>query len=194
MVCELYPATPLLEDTAGFIPVLERALACCQPAALLLRLAPMPDIQAEAQLSLIQPIIQDRGIALMLEDRPELARQAGCDGVHLSPDYRAHSVAEVRRLLGDTLQLGVGVGASRDSAMRAGEDGADYICFAPEADAGADGLGQVVALAQWWVMMMELPVVACAHDPEQIAALVGSGADFVMPDTQWWDNPVSLPG
>ena len=46
---------------------------------------------------------------------------------------------------------------------------------------------QVVSLVQWWSEMMELPVVACAHTPYQRAVLAISGADFFMPDEQWWE-------
>ncbi|MCP1241574.1 thiamine phosphate synthase [Acetobacter lambici] len=187
---ELYLVTPALLHADAFLPVLEQRLAHHQPAALLLRLAGgvAPDA-AMAVIGVIRPLVQDKGIALMLEDAPELAVQSGCDGVHLSRSYVAASVRDVRRQIGDELQLGVTVGSGRDDAMRAGEEGADYVCFAPDAPDGAEETQAVLALAQWWCMMMELPAVAFAATPEQATALVGCDVDFVMPATSWWDDP-----
>ncbi|CEF54442.1 thiamine phosphate synthase [Acetobacter ghanensis] len=187
---ELYLVTPPLLRADAFVPVLEKRLAHYQPAALLLRLADgVSAVTAKAIIGQISPLVQHKGIALMLEDAPDLAVQTGCDGVHLSPSYVAASVREVRRQIGDELQLGVAVGTSRDVAMRAGEEGADYICFAPDADDAPDAPQTVQALAQWWCMMMELPAVAQARTPEEAAALVGIDVDFVMPAASWWDDP-----
>ncbi|MFT8676711.1 MAG: thiamine phosphate synthase [Acetobacter sp.] len=204
---ELYLVTPPLADAGTFLPVLERGLDRHQPAALLLRLAGgMTDTAALGVVTAIGAAVQHRGIALILEDSPALARQAGCDGVHLSRAYTALSVRDVRRMLGDDLQLGVAAGTSRDRAMQAGEDGADYVCFGPEpastdqthpdrdtTDAPPEDPQPVAALAQWWSVMMELPVVACAPTPEDAAQLATSTADFIMPSAQWWDNPPAWP-
>ncbi|MFT8732234.1 MAG: thiamine phosphate synthase [Acetobacter fabarum] len=187
---ELYLVTPALLHADAFLPVLEQRLANHQPAALLLRLADgIAPAAAIALIGAIRPLVQHEGIALMLEDAPELAVQTGCDGVHLSQSYTAASVRDVRRQIGDELQLGVAVGSSRDGAMRAGEEGADYVCFAPDAAQSAEATQAVLALAQWWCMMMELPAVACAATPEDVRALAGCDTDFVMPDTNWWDDP-----
>lgn len=187
---ELYLVTPPLLHADAFLPVLEQRLAHHQPVALLLRLggglAPAAQIEL---IGAIRPLVQNSGVALMLEDAPALAMQTGCDGVHLSASYQAASVRDVRRQIGDELQLGVAVGSSRDAAMRAGEDGADYICFAPDTPDKAEATQAVQALAQWWCMMMELPAVACAATPEDARSLAGCDVDFVMPDSCWWDDP-----
>nr|WP_230975633.1 thiamine phosphate synthase [Acetobacter garciniae] len=217
--------TPPLADAQPFLPTVERALDRYQPAALLLRLVDgLTDAAALPVITAIAAAVQPKGVALMLEDRPALARQTGCDGVHLSANYTALNVRDVRRMLGDELQLGVAAGTSRDAAMQAGEDGADYISFGPEPDAasnantqntqaaatqppeiaGSDNGGHVTAdaepenapvaaLAQWWSVMMELPVVACARTPDDARQLASGTADFLMPSATWWDNPTDWP-
>ena len=186
---ELYLVTPALLQADAFLPVLEQGLDRHQPAALLLRLGEgLAPAAATAIIGAIRPLVQQKGIALMLEDAPALAVQTGCDGVHLSPSYTAASVRDVRRQIGDDVQLGVAVGSSRDGAMRAGEEGADYVCFTPGGADGAEDAQPVQALAQWWCMMMELPAVAFASTPEEARALAGADVDFVMPATSWWDN------
>ncbi len=187
---EFYLVTPPLLHADAFLPVLEQRLSHYQPAALLLRLAGgAPPAAALATIGVIRPLVQHKGIALMLEDAPDLALQSGCDGVHLSLSQATASVRDVRRQIGDDLQLGVAVGSSRDAAMRAGEEGADYISIAPDAPDGAEATQAVQALAQWWCMMMELPAVAHAGTPEEARALAGNAVDFIMPDLCWWDDP-----
>lgn len=188
---DLYLVTPAVSDAQAFLPVLEAGLAHHQPAALLLRLADMPASTARQAVLLLKPVIQARDIALMLENAPTLAQETGCDGVHLSASYTAASVKDVRRIIGPDLQLGVAVGESRDAAMCAGEDGADYICFGAEDGAS---LETVSALTRWWSLMMELPVVAQAQTPADLAVLNASGADFVMPSEQWWRQPDAWQG
>lgn len=188
---DLYLVTPAVSDAQAFLPVLEAGLAIHQPAALLLRLADMPAAAARQVVIALKPVVQARDTALMLENAPVLAQETGCDGVHLSPSYTAASVKDVRRMIGADLQLGVAVGVSRDAAMCAGEDGADYICFGAEDDASVE---TVAALVRWWSLMMELPVVVQAQQPADVAVLNANGADFVMPSEHWWQQPDAWQG
>lgn len=193
---EFYLATPILQDGEAFLPVLAQGLARQCPAAVLLRLADAPEAQLIKIIKTIQPLVQGQDIALMLQDRPALAQKTGCDGVHLSAAFTGGSVRDIRKALGDDLQLGVTVGTSRDAAMCAGEGGADYVLFSASTgprqeddnltDAEPESLA---ALVQWWCMMMELPAVACASTPEEARTLAGCDVDFVMPDACWWDDP-----
>ena len=78
---------------------------------------------------------QSRGVAFLLNDRADLAAATGCDGAHVGQTDMAAAAA--RKLL-PGLTLGVTCHASRDLAMQAGEDGADYVAvcvpaFAPDA-------------------------------------------------------------
>lgn len=193
--CDYYLATPALQDVDAFLPLLAQGLATLPPAAVLVRLAEAPEPEHIKIIQKIQPLIQEQGIALMLEDRPALAKKTGCDGVHLTPHFSG-SVRDVRKTLGDDLQLGAAVGTSRDGAMRAGEEGADYICFGqgavPEGveDALPDSsVESLTALAQWWCMVMELPAVVEVPQASELAGIVQSGVDFVMPDAAFWENP-----
>ncbi len=115
-------------------------------------------VEDESGAALLRHRAEERGVAFILNDRPDLVRETGCDGAHVlrpvaqecgvafilndRPDLvretgcdGAHvgaedmGVAEARRLLGPELTLGASCYASRDLAMRAGEAGADYIAF-----------------------------------------------------------------
>ncbi|GAN59662.1 thiamine phosphate synthase [Acetobacter cibinongensis] len=193
---EFYLATPILQDGEAFLPVLAQGLARQCPAAVLLRLADAPEAQLIKIIKTVQPLVQGQDIALMLQDRPALAQKTGCDGVHLSAAFTGGSVRDIRKALGDDLQLGITVGTSRDAAMRAGESGADYVLFSASTgprqeddnltDAEPESLA---ALVQWWCMMMELPAVADVPEAAELAQFAQTGVDFILPGSSFWDKP-----
>jgi len=75
----------------------------------------------------LMPICAGQDVAFILNDRMDLAKRCGADGVHLGQsdgDPRA-----ARTLLGLSAQIGVTCHDSRHLAMEAGEAGADYVAF-----------------------------------------------------------------
>ncbi len=173
--CQLYLVAPdkLPDD---FTVRLEAVLAAGEIAALRVSAAD------RAALARVLPISRAHGVALILDGAPELAAATGCDGAHV-PD--SDDVASARQALGD-LQLGVFCGQSRDAAMRAGEAGADYVSFGPDAQQGVCD----VDLIAWWADLMELPVVAEGGiNAGNCGALVRAGADFLAVGDAVWNDP-----
>ena len=177
--CRLYLVTP---TTAGpaFADTLAQALDGGDVAAVQLRLKDAPDGEWRRAVDALMPVAQSRGVAFLLNDRPDLAVSSGADGAHVGQtDLEA---AAARNLLGPKRMLGVTCHDSRDLAMIAGEAGADYVAFGAffptqtkEAPTRADP-----ALLQWWSELMELPCVAIGGiTPENCAPLVQAGADFL---------------
>ncbi|AOX19064.1 thiamine phosphate synthase [Kozakia baliensis] len=164
--CELYLVTLPEFDPATDLPGLDTVLKRWTPSAL--RLATSEPNQARRIVKEIRQTVQSNGVALILTDLPVLARELECDGVHLS---RHSALAETaRKVLGDDLQLGIACGPSRDEAMLAGEQSADYIAVTPD---GTD-------LTKWWSQVMELPIVAeDIATSEQAEAMVDANADFL---------------
>lgn len=70
----------------------------------------------------------DRKILFIMNDRPDLARLAGADGVHVGQDEL--SVADVRTIVGENVFVGVSTHDIRQ-ARQAVLDGADYIGAGP---------------------------------------------------------------
>ena len=133
---------------------------------------------------------QSRGVAFLLNDRPDLARATGCDGAHVGQDDMP--ATDARRLLGPDLTLGVTCHDSRDLAMQAGEDGADYVAFGaffPTTTKEAKTRAETDLLA-WWTELMELPAVAIGGiTPGNCAPLVTAGADFLAVSGAVWTHP-----
>ncbi|TLU71790.1 thiamine phosphate synthase [Lichenicoccus roseus] len=187
--CRLYLVTPPALDPAAFRDRLAAALDAGDVAAVQLRLKDVPDAEVIRAIELLRPVVQERGVAFILNDRPDLAVRHGCDGAHVGAEDMP--AEQARALLGD-LQLGISCYDSRDAAMLAGESGADYVAFGaffPSGTKDTDVRADPDLLA-WWSEVMELPVVAIGGiTPQNCAGLVRAGADFLAVVGAVWDHP-----
>src|SRR5262249_19715025 len=126
--CRLYLITPpSLDDPLPFAAQLAAALDAGDVAAGQLRLKDVDDDAWRRAVDVLPPVVQARDVAFLLNDRADLARETGCDGAHVGQEDMP--ACRARELLGLDLTLGVTCKGSRDLAMRAGENGADYVAF-----------------------------------------------------------------
>lgn len=200
MDCRLYLVAP--EDlgspgrpTDAFAKALTAILESGAVDCLLLPMGHADDATRRQSIDLLRPLAQDRGVAVVLEGDAGLARETGCDGVHLS-NPKAYRGA--RRLLGEEAIVGVDCGMSRHLAMEAAEQGADYVAFRrdstddPEETAVTDETAPTLErVLEWWQLMIETPCVAMeAADAADCLALARAGADFVaLGGSAWSDSP-----
>ena len=185
--CELYLITPPRLEP-GFADRLARALDAAEVAAVQLRLKDADDDTVKRAIESLCPIAQARGTAFILNDRPDLARATGCDGAHIG--QQDMPAAQARKLLGPKLTLGVTCHGSRDLAMQAGEDGADYVAFGaffPTTTKDAI-MGVTPEILTWWNDLMELPSVAIGGiTAGNCTDLVRAGADFIAVSQAVWN-------
>ncbi|EHD14591.1 thiamine-phosphate pyrophosphorylase [Commensalibacter intestini A911] len=185
--CELYLLTPPSLDPFKFKPLLIKALDAGPVAAVQLRLKDVSDDEIRKAIDILRPVVQDHDIAFILNDRPDLAKECGCDGAHI--DMADTPIELVRAQLGDDLQLGVSCYDSRDIAMKAGEKGADYITFGPFFPSKDTNIRAPVDLLSWWFEMMEIPVVATGGiTAENCKPLVKAGTDFLSVSGAVWNH------
>jgi len=123
----LYLITPPAFDPERFAKDLEEALSGGDVACLQLRLKDVDDATVRRATAVLKPIAQACGVAFIMNDRPDLAAELDCDGVHVGEEDMPY--AEARRLLGPDRIIGVTCGDSRDRAIIAAEAGADYVAF-----------------------------------------------------------------
>lgn len=189
--CRLYLITPpALPDLPGFAESLARALDAGDVAALQLRLKDVRDDDILRAAAAILPIAQARDVAVLMNDRMDLAKRAGCDGVHLGQGDGDPVAA--RKLLGAGATIGVTCHASRHLAMEAGEKGADYVAFGAFFPTGTkEVVHQAEAeILEWWAEMFELPSVAIGGiTAENCAPLVRAGANFLAVVGAVWNHP-----
>src|SRR5262245_35098136 len=119
-LCRLYLITPpRLDDLAAFGRTLAHALDAGDVAALQIRLKDVDDAVIAGAVDALMPMAQARGVAVILNDRPDLAARLGCDGVHVGQEDASY--AEARRLVGRDRMVGVTCHDSRHLAMEAAE-------------------------------------------------------------------------
>ncbi|WP_297366793.1 thiamine phosphate synthase [Acidocella sp.] len=185
--CRLYLITPptLPED---FERQLATALDAGDIAALQLRLKQTPDDELLRTIDRLRPIAQSRGVAFLLNDRPDLAVKSGCDGAHVGQtDMKPR---EARKILGD-LTLGVTCHNSRHLAMEASEAGADYVAFGAFFATQTKEPPEMAELEtlEIWAQTMEIPCVAIGGITAQnCAPLVRAGAEFLAVVGAVWNH------
>lgn len=189
--CQLYLITPpAIDDLEAFTGLLEQALSAGPVAALQIRLKEASDDQIRAVVARLAPIAQAHGVAVILNDRPDLAKATGCDGVHVGQDDAP--VAEARRIMGPDAMIGATCHDSRHLAMEAGEAGADYVAFGafyPTTTKETTHRAEPSILG-WWTTLFELPCVAIGGiTPDNAAPLIAAGADFLAVSGTVWNHP-----
>jgi thiamine-phosphate pyrophosphorylase len=186
----LYLITPPVLEPARFAEDLARALDAGDVGALQIRLKDADDDTVRRAVDALRPVAQARGVAVILNDRADLAVETGCDGAHLGQTDGDHAAA--RRSLGPERTLGLTCHASRHLAMEAGEVGADYVAFGaffPTATKETQHRAEP-ELLEWWSGVFELPCVAIGGiTAENCAPLVRAGADFLAVVGAVWGHP-----
>jgi thiamine-phosphate pyrophosphorylase len=187
--CRLYLITPAALEPDAFAGVLAGALDAGDVACVQLRLKDASDDAVRRAVEVLRPVAQSRDVAFLLNDRPDLAAETGCDGVHIGQDDIPYKQA--RACVGKDAIVGVTCHNSRHLAMVAAEQGADYVAFGaffptetkdPKAKADIETL-------EWWSSMMTVPCVAIGGiTPDNCSALVAAGADFLAACASVWKH------
>lgn len=178
--CRLYLITPPSLDLKRFPDRLAAALDAGDVGALQLRLKDVADDDIRRAVEVLLPVARAREVPFILNDRPDLAAETGCDGVHVG--QRDAGYGEARELMGADGIVGVTCHDSRHLAMLAAERGADYVAFGaffPTATKNAL-FHAAPDILEWWHELMEIPCVAIGGiTAENGAGLVRAGADFL---------------
>lgn len=188
--CRLYLITPESLDPVGFAVPLSQALDAGDVGCVQLRLKGKTREEVIHAIEVLRPIAQERDVSFLVNDDPELAAQTGCDGVHVGQDDASY--ADARQIVGDDAIVGVTCLDSRDLAMTAADQGADYVAFGaffPTATKASKGHPSPQILSDW-SLFTTVPCVAIGGiTPGNCAPLVQSGADFLAVVSAVWDHP-----
>ncbi|MCA8899172.1 MAG: thiamine phosphate synthase [Hyphomonas sp.] len=195
----LYLITPpQIADVDEFAAVLETALDAGDVACLQLRLKTpdgmIDEAATRAVAAAVTELAQARGVAVIINDSPDLAVELGTDGVHVGWDDVP--VKQARAIVGKDMIIGATAKNSRHVAMQAGEAGADYVAFGAFYPTSTKE-GTVAAspeLLEIWQESMEIPCVAIGGITlDNAAPLVTAGADFLAVSSGVWDHPEGAP-
>lgn len=183
--CRLYLITPPAFAPSAFLPALAAALAAGDVACVQLRLKRADGRPAAAHRWLaasrcIRPLLRRHRIRFLLNDRVELVRACGADGVHLGPSDMPCAAA--RAQLGARALIGISCQASRRAALNASAAGADYVAFGafyPSATKASPHRPQP-ELLRWWRARQRTPCAAIGGIvPANAPPLIAAGANFL---------------
>ena len=187
--CRLYLVSPPRIAPNDFAGVLKDALKSGDVASFQLRLKQTSDDEIRRAVDTLRPLVQAAGTAFILNDRPDLAAELGCDGVHIGQEDASY--AEARAALPSGI-VGVTCHDSRHLAMEASEAGADYVAFGAffptqTKDAKTQADPEILT---WWSETTVIPCVAIggitlANAP----VLIEAGADFIAVASGVWEYP-----
>jgi thiamine-phosphate pyrophosphorylase len=187
--CRVYLITPPRLEPAPFAGLLASALDAGDVAAVQLRLKDVDDDTWRRAIDALRPVTQSRGVAFLLNDRADLVRETGSDGAHVGQEDMP--ATQARALMGRDATMGVTCKDSRDLAMQAGEDGADYVAFGAFFPSSTKEVTRFIdpEILRWWSELMELPCCAIGGiTAENCAPLVQAGADFLAVVGAVWSH------
>ncbi len=189
--CRLYLITPdAIPDLKAFAKTLGDALAAGDVASLQLRLKNVSDDAIRDAVNALMPVCHKHDVAFILNDRPDLANELGCDGVHIGPEDMPYD--EARKVMGKDATVGVTCKDSYHDAMELAEAGADYVAFGaffPTTTKETTARPEL-ELLEAWSQMTIVPCVAIGGiTVENCAPLVKAGADFIAVCSGVWKYP-----
>jgi thiamine-phosphate pyrophosphorylase len=187
--CRLYLVSPPKLSPANFVIPLGEALEGGDVASFQLRLKHVSDDEIRRACDVLRPVVQGCGTAFILNDRPDLAAELGCDGVHVGQEDASYAAARAALPSGI---VGVTCHDSRHLAMEAGEAGADYVAFGaffPTATKEAKTRAEIELLRAWCEDMLVPAVAIGGITVENAPALVEAGADFLAVSSGVWEHP-----
>lgn len=196
--CRLYLVSPPQIEPDDFAVQLREALQGGDVGAFQLRLKDAPDAEIYAAARALIPLCREKGVAFILNDRPDIAAEVLADGVHLGQeDLKAWPLEKVQKLMGDDAVVGISCHDSSHLAMKAGEAGADYVAFGaffPTTSKSPEALAKYGTpkpdMLKWWFDYTVVPCVAIGGiTPQNCGPLVTAGADFIAAITAIWSHP-----
>lgn len=190
MVTRLYLISPeRIEHPSIFAEEMRAAFDGGDVAAFQLRLKDVDDATIARVADTLRPVCQQRDVAFIMNDRPDLAVKLDCDGVHVGQEDM--SCAEARRIVGPDRQVGVTCKASRHLAMEAAEAGADYVAFGAffPSTTKAVTVPTDLDILRWWSELFEIPCVAIGGiTVENCRPVIEAGADFLAVAGGVWNH------
>ena len=192
---KLYVISPPNINVNEFIFSLDDVLNTGLVSCFQLRLKNVKDEDIIESSKALKPICNKYHVPFILNDRLDLVNKVEADGVHLGEDD--DSILEARKLLGPKAIIGASCYNSKHLAMKAAEEGADYVAFGAffatitkDPKTKAD-----INIIKDWTLISNIPCVAIGGiNSSNCKELVDAGADFIAVVGSIWnknDDPKS---
>ena len=185
----IYLITPSRLEMS-FAHTLDLALSGGDVAYVQLRLKGEKDDKIIALAKVYLEICKSYDVPLLINDRVDLAKKIGSDGVHLGQSDG--SVKQARQFLGKKSIIGVTCHDSRDLAVSAAKEGANYVAFGSiyNSQTKTPKIFCNIEVLEWWSSISEVPCVAIGGiDQFNCRPLVKANVDFIAVCASVWFHP-----
>ena len=186
---KLYIISPANININEFPSSLEEVLKTGLVACFQLRLKNLNDQELINISKVLKPICNKFDVPFILNDRLDLANKIGADGVHLGEDDS--SILDARKLLGPKAIIGASCYNSKHLAMKAAEQGANYVAFGAffETKTKKAKTKAVMSLIEDWILISDIPCVAIGGiNSKNCHELIKAGVDFIAVVGAIWNN------
>jgi thiamine-phosphate pyrophosphorylase len=157
-----------------------------------IRLKSAPQSTIAQAVHAVQPLCRAHQVTLILNDDPALAASLGCDGVHLGSEDTPVATARAQMPAGSI----IGASCYNDIALavRAKDDGADYVAFGalyPSSTKQAKTRATLDLFGEWNHLQAHPPLPSVAIGGIQLSAvpdILGAGACAVALCSGIWND------
>ena len=189
---KIYLITPPKIDEKLFFASLENVLSTKIVSCLQIRLKNVEDKNIIEICKIVRPICDNYKIPLIINDRLDLVKKCDADGVHLGQDDG--SIKDARKYLGSNFIIGASCYNSKHIAMKAAENGADYVAFGAffESKTKIPKVQVKTNIIEDWNFISNIPCVAIGGiTPTNCKDLIKAGADHLAVIGSIWNSDKS---
>jgi thiamine-phosphate pyrophosphorylase len=187
---QIYLISPPQVELKTFSKRLENALETSLVSVFQLRLKNYSDQEVKNISHEFKKICHANNCLFLLNDSCEIALDVGADGVHLGVEDG--SILSARNKSPKNFMIGASCYDSRDLAVLAEEQGADYLSFGAffSSNTKKSRGNPSLEILEWSKAQLSLPIVAIGGITDQnCGSVVKSGADFLSVISYVWSHP-----
>ena len=137
----------------------------------------------------IKKIARKNNVKFLINDKPFVARIVGADGCHIG--QKDMSLINARKILGKNKIIGVTCHNSKKLALKAKQNGANYIAFGSffKSSTKKTAFKANLAILRWAKKKINIPTVAIGGiNSSNYKKILINGADFIACSSYVWNS------
>ena len=137
----------------------------------------------------IKKITRKNNVKFLINDKPTVARTVGADGCHIG--QKDMNLMSCRKILGKNKIIGVTCHNSKKLALKAKENGANYIAFGSffKSATKKSPFRANLTILRWAKKKINMPTVAIGGiNSSNYKKILYSGASFIACSSYVWNN------